>query len=137
MDLGPCARIRFVIHVLGGDLESIQIGTGEHLRKWQFRSLTRRNFRIWRVGKTLRILRGRDLVTRVAQVIPLTAETMAHMNVVFGSDQIALRDAVAHGVSIANDETLINKILGGLTRTLDIHCERPPDSHLLDCPLGR
>lgn len=64
--------------------------------------------------------RGRDLVRVLAPVVPLAAGTQDFLSVVFGSEQMALRDAVSHGAFVANDEKGIQEILGGLTHALDL-----------------
>ena len=64
--------------------------------------------------------RGRELVRVLAPVVPLAATTQDFLAVVFGSEQMALRDAVSHGAFVANEEAGVQEILGGLTHTLDL-----------------
>ena len=62
--------------------------------------------------------RGHVLATVLASAIALATETQRCLSVVFGGGQMALRDAVAHGAFVANDEDRIQDVLGGLMRTL-------------------
>jgi hypothetical protein len=64
--------------------------------------------------------RGNKLVSVLAPAIPLRPETVAYLEIVFGTTQMALRDAVSHGAFVANNENRIDDIVGGLTKTLKL-----------------
>jgi len=64
-------------------------------------------------------LRPKELIGRLDTEIQFSEATKQRLDVIFGSAQIALRDAVAHGVFVANDDKAIAETVGGLTETID------------------
>lgn len=65
-------------------------------------------------------LRPKQLYGRIDAAVHFSAATKQRLEVVFGSSQIALRDAVAHGVFIANDDNWISETVNGLVETVDL-----------------
>jgi len=65
-------------------------------------------------------LRPKELIGRLDAEVQFSASTKKRLDVVFGSSQIALRDAVAHGVFVADDVKTIAEIVGGLTETINL-----------------
>lgn len=65
-------------------------------------------------------LRPKELIGRLDAEVHFSAETKNRLDVIFGTSQIALRDAVAHGVFIADDEQSIAEIVGGLTEAVEL-----------------
>ena len=77
-------------------------------------------------------IRGKDLVKRLGKTIILSKDTIAYLDIVFGSEQMALRDAVAHGAFVANNDVNIEQIVGGLTKTLELLiCDLISDSNFM------
>lgn len=65
-------------------------------------------------------LRPKKLIERLKAEIPFSKKTTANLDITFGASQISLRDAVAHGVFIADDDKAVMEIVAALTETLNL-----------------
>jgi hypothetical protein len=77
-------------------------------------------------------LRPKPLITKLATQFCFSAETLDKLEVVFGTAQIALRDAVAHGVFVANDVQSVRSIVENLSRTVVLLMEDISTNNLLE-----